>query len=78
MLVRESLPYFPCLRMGLGPEHEYCDARITDKAVTRLARSCTRLRYIDLACESLVFAVSSRRGRQKLIELRPIFQAATC
>lgn len=26
---------------------------ITDNAVTQLARSCTRLRYIDLACRSL-------------------------
>ena len=27
-----------------------CTYRITDKAVTAIARSCTRLRYIDLAC----------------------------
>lgn len=37
--------------------------RITDKAVTAIARSCTRLRYIDLACSFTLLHNCSRTRR---------------
>ena len=45
---------------------------ITDKAITSLARSCTRLRYIDLACCPLLTDLSVFELAQNLPRLKRI------
>ncbi|KAL7417064.1 hypothetical protein BDY24DRAFT_376505 [Mrakia frigida] len=59
-LTDESLASICRFGRSLHQLHMGHVARITDGAVARLARTCTRLRYIDLACEStLLFFVTN-------------------